>query len=150
MVARKQVGLSDGERLVSALKTLGNKIDSPSTAPAGSRRLDDDDDIYWGGGSSTFSVRERAEALEEAKARLTVLTDVTLPELQNKLDAGLAELDGLDVKDLIEQMEQTQADLDGLGRVSTLALPPQDAVVGKTLWTAPNGDIYKAVPCEES
>ena len=84
------------------------------------------------------------QELAEAIANLEELNNTTLPELWDKLDQ-LEDLD--DVQEILDELDKLGSEVKEAGRLYTAGPPPSDPVVGRTLWVAPNGRVFRAVDC---
>ena len=82
--------------------------------------------------TSPFSVEVRAPAE-------VLFEDVT--ERADALEKAVQDAEGT-IADAVKDLAEA-------GRVATVGPPPADPVVGKSLWVAPNGRVFRAVECEQ-
>lgn len=135
--------------LVSSLRAQAGQS---ATGAHGVKHMGASGDSRWTRPDGTVhSVREldatmehTREELAEAIANLEELNNVTLPELWDKLDQ-LEDLD--DVQEILDELDKLGSEVKEAGRLYTAGPPPSDPVVGRTLWVAPNGRVFRAVDC---
>lgn len=143
MVMRKVLG-TPGERFIRHLDEVERKAAATGTHPGGSKHMEDWEDWTWDRPDGTVhSVRDidgeligAVERIQDAEDALA-LTDQRLTAAETTVGNVQAELDGIDWENL-----------DG-AEVYTNGLPPINPTVGKALWVAPNGRVFRAIECEE-
>src|SRR5690625_3414906 len=152
MVQRFNLNKPPAQSLAEIVKQINERAQSSKTGAHGVKDMGTEGDSVWTRPDGTVhSVREideimdqtRAE-LAEAIANLEELNNVTLPELWEKLD----QLDDLeDVQAILDELDKLGSEVKEAGRLYTAGPPPSDPVVGRTLWVAPNGRVFRAVDC---
>ena len=130
--------------LAQAFHRLDEQIYKVQTKPTGVSDLGLFGDIVWTrtGDGREISVREVDSELEAAQERIDQAvedleaTGQRLAEAEELVEGVRDELDGID--------------WDALGaEVYTEGPPPMNPTIGKALWVAPSGRVFRAVECEE-
>lgn len=130
--------------LAQAFDRLDEQIYKVQTKPTGVSDLGLFGDIVWTrtGDGREISVREVDSELEAAQERIDQAvedleaTGQRLAEAEELVEGVRDELDGID--------------WDALGaEVYTEGPPPMNPTIGKALWVAPSGRVFRAVECEE-
>lgn len=134
MVQRRDLNAPPKRALADIVAELREQTRSSKTGAAGVKDLGENGDVVWPGTDADGA------PVEKSVKRFSVeLDDVT--ERANDLAEALA-----DAEDAIED---AVGELAEVGRVRTVGPPPADPVIGKTLWVAPNGRVFRAVECEQ-
>ena len=114
------------------------------TGDAGVKDLGEAGDVVWPRTDGTpVSVRDVDLDLADARQRLED-AETSLAENGSRLTA--AEQGVQDVRNDLDSIDWEN--LDG-AEVHTDGPPPVNPTIGKALWVAPNGRVFRAVECEE-
>lgn len=154
----RDLNASPSRSLEEIVKGLGSQSQQGMTGAHGVKHMSAYGDITWiregdVGERVRTSVRELDGVMEQTRIELAEaienledLNNVQLPELWDKLDK-LGELD--DVQEILDELDRLGSEVKEAGKLVTKGPPPDDPVIGSTLWVAPNGRVYRAVDCEE-
>jgi len=151
-VKHRDLNQSPARTMKDLVSSLRAQAGQSATGAHGVKHMGASGDSRWTRPDGTVhSVREldatmehTREELAEAIANLEELNNVTLPELWDKLDQ-LEDLD--DVQEILDELDKLGSEVKEAGRLYTAGPPPSDPVVGRTLWVAPNGRVFRAVDC---
>lgn len=134
MVQRRDLNAPPRRALADIVAELRDQVRGSKTGAAGVKDLGPNGDVVWP------DVDADGAPVEKSVKRFSVdLDDVT--ERADALAEALAEAQGA-IADAVEELAE-------VGRLTTVGPPPVDPVVGKTLWVAPNGRVFRAVECEQ-
>lgn len=126
------------ESLRNTVDRLRDEVRSSKTGSSGVKDLGEHGDVVWlSPGTDGVPVQKSVKRFSVELDDVTAQAEALAEALQDAREA------------IDEAAQELAEEIAGLGRVETSVPPPATPVVGKTLWVAPSGRVFRAVECED-